>query len=421
MEQARRADDAMAAGRAPGPLHGVPLAHKDMYYRAGVVTTCGSKVRRDFRPDCTSTALDRLHAAGALNLGGLNMAEFAFGPTGHNVHYGACRNPWHTDHISGGSSSGSGSATAARLVFGALGSDTGGSVRLPAAACGLVGMKPTQTRVSRYGIMGLSFSLDNVGPLTRTVRDNARLLGVVAGHDPNDPTSSRQPVPDYEAATVDAQIRGLKIGVPSNHYYDTTSAEVRALLQSSLTVFEDLGAELVEVAIPDHEHLSDLANVIQGSEAATLHHAWLQERPGDYGAQVRARIEAGMAFPATHYLRALQVRPEIIERFVTAVFSRCDVLHTPVLPSAVPTIAETDVQARPGFGRVLADLTHCTRPINYLGLPGLTVPAGFSANGLPVAFQLVGRPFAEAGLYRTAAAYEATTEWNRRVPGTPGQ
>ena len=209
--QADAADRALAAGEPAGPLHGVPLAHKDMFYRAGVVCTCGSKIRRDFVPDRTATVLARLDAAGALDIGGLNLSEFAHGPTGHNAHFGACRNPWNLAHISGGSSSGSGSSVAARLVFGALGSDTGGSVRLPAAANGLVGIKPTQTRVSRHAMMGLSFSLDNAGPLTRTVRDAARLLGVIAGHDPEDATSSAMPVPDYEAAALAPDVRGLRV------------------------------------------------------------------------------------------------------------------------------------------------------------------------------------------------------------------
>ncbi len=238
------ADAAVARGDATGPLHGVPLAHKDMYYRKGIVCTCGSKIRREFVPDRTATVLERLTAAGALNLGGLNMAEFAVGPTGHNVHWGDCHNPWNPAHITGGSSSGSGSAVAGRLVFGALGSDTGGSVRLPSTMCGLVGIEPTQTRVSRYGIMGLSFSLDNVGPLTRTARDCARVLGVIAGHDPKDPTSSAMPVPDYEAE-LDGGISGLRVGVPGNYYYDGADDEVRALMKASLEQLEELGARVV--------------------------------------------------------------------------------------------------------------------------------------------------------------------------------
>ena len=418
---AGRADAALAQGAKVGPLHGVPLAHKDMYYRAGVVSTCGSKIRRDFKPDHTATVLDRLAGAGALHLGGLNMAEFAFGPTGHNVHWGDCRNPWNPAHITGGSSSGSGSSVGGRLVFGALGSDTGGSVRLPAAACGIVGIKPTQTRVSRYGVMGLSFSLDNVGPLARTVRDCARLLHVIAGRDGRDPTSSAQPVPDYEAATVDARIKGTRIGVPANYYFEDLSDEVRALLDAGLKTFEGLGAEIVQVTVPDHERLADLMNVVMGSEAAALHAHWMQTRPQDYSEQIQARLQPGLAYPATHYLQALQVRPEIAGRFCDAVFSRCDVLYLPVFGTSVPTREETDVKASPGFAAVLARITRNTRPINYLGFPSLAVPSGFTANGLPASFQLVGRPFAEATLFRFGAAYEAATDWHRMAPNPAGK
>jgi aspartyl-tRNA(Asn)/glutamyl-tRNA(Gln) amidotransferase subunit A len=413
--EADAADAHRAAGKAMGLLHGVPLAHKDMYYRKGIVTTCGSKIRRDFRPDCTATALTRLSDAGALHLGGLNMSEFASSPTGHNSHFGAARNPWNTDYITCGSSSGSGSATAGRLVFGALGSDTGGSIRLPATACGLVGIKPTQTRVSRYGAMGLSFSLDNVGPLTRTVRDCARMLSIIAGHDPLDATSSRRSVADYEAATLNANIKGLRIGVPTN-YYDDVHDEVASALEQSLLVLESLGALRVPIVVPFHDHLAGLGNLVSGTESATLHSAWLRERPQDYGPQVRARLEMGLSYSATQYLRAIQARPGIIREFVTQVFSACDVMLVPGIPVPLPTIAETDLEDAQGFAQMLAKISRCTRPFNYLGLPGLSLPAGFSRNGLPVGFQLVGRPFAEQTLFRAGAAYEQATDWTQRAP-----
>ncbi|MSO75536.1 MAG: amidase [Alphaproteobacteria bacterium] len=410
------ADAAVKAGRSLGLLHGVPLAHKDMYYRAGRVSTCGSKIRKDFRPSHTATVLERLDAAGALQVGTLNMSEFAFGPTGHNAHFGPARNPWNPAHITGGSSSGSGSAVGGRLVHGALGSDTGGSIRLPAAACGVVGIKATHGRVSRHGAMGISFSMDCVGPLARTARDCARLLAIIAGHDPKDPTSSRRPVPDYEAATVSPSVKGLKIGVPRNYFYDHATAEVKALLDQSLAVYRGQGAEIVEVTLPDHERLSDLASVLSTSEGATLHAAWLRERPGDYGAQVRARIQVGLAYPAVRYLEAAQVRAELMRRFVETVFGACDLLHAPVFAMPIPTIAETDMQDSQGFQRLIASLTHATRTINYLGLPSISVPAGFTRNGLPTAFQLVGRPFAEVRLFRAAALYEDATRWIDRMP-----
>ena len=416
LQAAAAADEAVARGASLGPLHGIPLAHKDMFYRAGKVSTCGSKILRDFVPDVTATVLARIDAAGALQIGNLFMTEFAFGGTGHNAHFGACRNPWNPDHITGGSSSGSGAVTAARIAFGALGSDTGGSVRLPAAANGVVGIKPTQTRVSRFGAMGLSFSLDTIGPLARTTRDCARLLAVVAGHDPLDPTSSQEPVADYEAACLDPDIRGLRIGVPRNYYDDGGDPPVRQLLDDSLRLFEDLGAEIVTVTVPDHDYLSHLANVVMGSEAATIHGAWLRERREDYGPQVRARIEAGFSYTATQYLATMQIRPRLTARFVEEVFGACDVLHAPTINIALPTVAETDVGDRQGFAEVLSRVTRCTRPINFLGLPSLAMPAGFTAGELPVSFQLIGRPFAEPLLFRVGAAYEAATEWSSRVP-----
>lgn len=416
LAEADAADAALARGDAAGPLHGVPLAHKDMYYRAGKVSTCGSKIRKDFVPDHTATAVARLASAGALHMGGLNMSEFAVGPFGHNEHWGHCRNPWNPDHVTGGSSSGSGSSVGGRVVFGALGSDTGGSVRLPAACCGLVGMKGTQTRVSRYGVMGLSFSLDNVGPLTRTVRDNARMMGIIAGADPMDPTASAMPVDDYEAATIDPDIRGLRIAVPSNYYYDGGTEEVRNLMNASLAAFGSRGAEIVTVEVPDHDRLADLAIAVRGPEGAVLHGAWMRDRPQDYGAQVKARLEPGLAIAATEYLTALQIRPRITQRFVDAVFAEADVFHAPTINMPVPSIAETDVKASPDFPAVVSGMTHCTRPLNYLGLPSLAVPAGFTASGLPSSFQLVGRPFTEALLYRAAAAYEAETRFFERAP-----
>ena len=418
LRQADAADTQLAAGKPTGALHGVPLAHKDMFYREGVVTTCGSKIRRDFRPDTTATVLARLSAAGALHLGGLNMSEFASSPTGHNTHYGAARNPWNTDYITCGSSSGSASATAGRLVFAALGSDTGGSIRLPATACALVGIKPTQTRVSRYGAMGLSFSLDNVGPLARTVRDCARILSVIAGHDALDPTSSRHAVADYEAATINPDIRGLRIGVPLN-YYNEAHEEVSSAVAESLQVLESLGAVPVPLTVPFHDHLAALANVLSGTESATLHGAWLRERPQDYGPQVRARLEMGLAYSATQYLRATQARPGIIREFVKQVFSVCDVLHVPGIPIPLPTIADTDVEDAQGFPRLLSEISRCTRPFNYLALPALSLPAGFSRNGLPIGFQLAGRPFSEARLFRVGAAYEGATDWTRHAPKLP--
>ena len=415
LESAAAADDALARGAAPGPLHGVPLAHKDMFYRAGHVTTCGSRLRRDFVPDRDSSALARLHRAGAIYLGGLNMAEFATGPTGHNEHWGDCRNPWNPAHISGGSSSGSGASVAARVVFGALGSDTGGSVRLPSACNGVVGLKPTNGLVSRYGIMPLSHTLDTVGPLVRTVRDAARLTGVIAGHDARDPTTSRRPVPDYEAA-LERGADGLRIGVPTGYFHDMASAEVRALLEQSLDVLRAAGATVVAVPVPDIERINHLSNVVLSSEAAAIHEAWIAGRPEDYQAQVRSRYEPGLHVPAVKYIQALAARAGLLREFVDSALGNVDALHTPAIPVPIPTRAETDVGAGAGMAEMVAGLSRCTRAANYLGVPGLIVPCGFSANGLPAAFQLMGRPFSEATLFRLGHAYQAATDWHTRAP-----
>tara|TARA_Y100001934_G_scaffold254335_1_gene320109 strand:+ start:8042 stop:9481 length:1440 start_codon:yes stop_codon:yes gene_type:complete len=418
--QAEEADAARARGASLGPLHGVPLAHKDMFYRAGVITTCGSKVRASFVPDVTATVLERLDAAGAVTIGALNMAEFATGPTGHNEHYGACRNPWDTNVITGGSSSGSGSATAGRVVFGALGSDTGGSIRLPAAACGLFGIKPTQTRVSRFGCMGLSFSLDNVGPLARTARDCARLLGVIAGRDERDATSSHHAVADYEAATLNPDVRGLRIGVPRQYFRDHLETEVEKALDQALDVYRELGASIVPVDIPFADVMGAIGGPLSGVEALALHRAWMRDRPEDYGAQTIARHMSNLAIPAADYLSAVQARPRIVRAFVEQVFGQCDVVQMPVLTSVLPTIEETDARDNQGFEVLLGRITRNTRPINYLALPGLSVPAGFSSCGTPLSFQLVGRPFSEARLLRAGAAYELATAWTSQAPDWRG-
>ena len=412
---ARAADAARAAGRATGGLLGVPIALKDMFYDPARVTSGGSRLRRDFRAATTATVLARLTAAGAVNLGALNMTEFALGPTGHNAHTGDCRNPWNTAHIAGGSSSGAGAALAARLTFGALGSDTGGSIRTPAAANGVVGLKPTYGRVSRAGVMPLSWSGDHVGPLARTARDCARLLGVIAGHDPADPSSSRRAVPDYEAA-LERGIAGLRIGVPRNFYFDGVAAEVRTAIEAALRVFEAAGARVVEVNVPAPEHLTQLSRAIVYSEAAAIHGEWLRTRPTEYSPQVRARAATGAAIPASIYLEALQLRPLLLRQFVTSVYAHCDLMCTPTLLEPVPTLAATDVGGSASMWRVIAALVHCTAPFNYLGVPALTLPAGFTGNGLPVGLQLVGRPFAEELLLSAAAAYQSATDWHARLP-----
>ncbi len=412
---AATADRARAQGARLGPLHGVPLAHKDMYYTAGRVTDCGSRVRRGFVPAVTASVIDRMNAAGAVTLGRLNMTEFALGPTGHNAWWGDCRNPWNTAHIAAGSSSGSGAAVAARVAFASLGSDTGGSTRLPACVNGLVGLKPTYSLISRFGSMELAFSVDTPGPLARTAADLAILLGVIAGHDPRDPTSSSRAVPNYTAGLT-TELRGVRIGVPKQYFFDHVTADVGAALDEALTVFRAQGATIVEAEVPYAAHLSELSRALVYPEATALHLHELQHRPLEFSPQVRVRASTGLAIPAATYLAAQQVRATVLQAFVERSLGNCDVLFAPTLSIPVPTLEETGVGGGEAMWRVIAKLVHCTAPFNYLGVPALSVPAGFAANRLPVGFQLVGRPFAEARLLAVAHAYQCATDWHERAP-----
>ena len=405
LAQAAQADAAVARGQVVGPLHGVPLAHKDLFYRAGRVVTCGSRIRRDFVPTITATVIDRLEQAGAVTLGALNLAEFAMGPTGWNEHFGPTRNPWSVDHVSGGSSSGSAAAVAARCVFGSLGTDTGGSIRVPAAFCGVVGLKPTQGRVSRYGVMPLAHSLDCVGPLARSARDCARLLSAIAGPDPFDPTASPQGVPDYERE-LDGNIRGLRVMVSRTLVEEIGDAGIRQMLTRSLDVLRDHGVVLIEAAMPDLALLNTLNAVVFLCEAATLHGKWLRERREEYGPQVRERLLAGLLYPATRYLEALSLRGKLLEEFVSRVFGAADLLYLPAVPAGVPTVAEASTRDVEAALILNARLTPFTPFSNYLGLPTIAIPAGFAQDGLPVGFQLIGRPFAEALLLKAADGYE---------------
>lgn len=408
------ADAALAKGHNRGPLHGVPLAHKDMYYDEGKVVTCGSKIRRDFVATTTSTALQRLKDAGTVRLGSLQMVEFAFGPTGHNPHYGAVRNPWNIDHITGGSSSGSGSAVAARLTFAALGSDTGGSIRMPAHFCGVTGLKTTVGRVSRAGAMPLSQSLDTVGPLAQSAEDCALLLGLMAGADPEDLTASTLPVPDYMAATT-GSIKGLKIGVPTAFYVDDLDAEVARVLDDTIATLKKEGAEIVAVELPDQRQLQGACQLVLAAEAAALHKRWMIERPQDYGAQVLMRLQNGLAIPAVSYLEAMRWRGPALAAYLAAV-TGTDAVIAPVAPMPAATIAESDVGNSLNAEAVIQRITRFTRPINYLGLPALSIPSGFTKSALPVGLQLIGRSFDEAMLLRIGAAFQRATDFHQQVP-----
>ncbi len=415
LDAARMADKDLARGHLRGPLHGVPMAHKDMYYRKGIASSYGGKVGPSRPAPTTATALERLDAAGSIQFGVLNMAEFAFGPTGHNYHYGHCGNAWDPSRITGGSSSGSGTVVAARASYAALGSDTGGSIRLPASFCGVSGIKPTYGRVSRAGAMPLSFSLDTVGPLARTVEDCALVLGELAGPDARDPTTEARQVPDY-MAELRRPVAGLVIGKPRQYFYDGCDAEIAAAMDASLDVFRRLGARVLEVDIPDFEAWNAAAIMIIGAEAAAMHGNWLRTRPQDYSPQVRARLEQGMVVPAAAYIDSLRLRGVALREFCDKVFSKVDVLHAPVVAFQTPGIAETDVGGGPKMAALLAQVTRLTRPGNFLGVPALSVQAGFTKAGMPVGMQLLGRPFDESTLFALGHAYQGTTDHHRRAP-----
>ena len=408
-----------AAGAWRGPLHGVPLAHKDLCLIPGLPTSCGTLTGDYFvgAPPCTAVA--RLVAAGAITLGKLNMTELALGPFGDNAHHGDVQNPWRLGHVSGGSSSGSGAAVAAGLAAGALGTDTGGSIRLPAACCGLVGLKPTYGRVSRAGVMPLSWSYDHVGPLARTVRDAALLLGVIAGHDPLDATSSRRPVPDYLAA-LEGGAKGLRIGVAGGFYADGLDTEVSRALDEAVAALRGLGAVVEAVAVPDPGPMvAACSNVMVRAEAAVIHSRILKERPGELQPAVRDRMAPGLTVTASDYLQGQRLRARFTREFIDDVFARIDVLATPTIPEPAPALAAAKAGSTADVIRRMGRFSRLTRPFNTLGLPALSLPCGTSADGRPLALQLVGRPFDEATLLRLGHAYESATAWHRRRPSLP--
>jgi len=416
------AEGALARARAlqkeppRGPLHGIPLAYKDLCVVRGLPTSCGTRTPHYFRFERECTAVTRLSQAGAVTLGKLNMSELAMGPFGDNAHHGDAQNPWCLGHITGGSSSGSGGAVAARLCAGALGSDTGGSIRLPAAACGIVGLKPTYGRVSRAGAMPLSWSYDHLGPMTQTVRDCAILLGVIAGHDPADATSSRRRVPDYIAA-LDEPPRGLRVGVPENYYFDGLHVEVDAAVRAAVAVLGELGARVEPLRVPDPEPMvAACNNVMVRAESAAIHSRILKERSGELQPAVLARFVPGLQVSAYDYIQASRLRARFTREFITGVFSRVDVLVAPTIPEPAPSLAEAKSGTVDDVVRRMGRFSRLTRTISTFGLPALSVACGFSTRGLPIGIQLIGRPFDEAAILRLGHAYERATAWHTRRP-----
>jgi aspartyl-tRNA(Asn)/glutamyl-tRNA(Gln) amidotransferase subunit A len=420
LEAARKAETLLAAGGHVGPLAGAPIALKDLFNTAGVRTTGGSRILADSVPKDDAAVVQRLRAAGAIVLGKLNMHEFAYGPEGLNDHYGHTRNPWDANElrIAGGSSSGSGAAVAAGLIPAALGSDTGGSIRIPASLCGITGLKPTYGRVSRTGVLPLAWSLDHVGPMARTARDCALILKSIAGHDPSDPTTSTLPVPDYEAA-LPGEIKGLRIGLVRKFFLDSAAPEVREAVERAGKLLEQLGARINEVNLDSVSYSTPAAFAIVASEALAYHAEWMRARPGDYQQDVRERLMMGAFVTGLHYVRAQQART-LIRKEIDQALTRHDLLVTPTTPTPATLLGQNEVMLPSGLRDVRAVLLSFTRPFNCSGHPACSLPCGFTSAGLPVGMQLVGRAFDEATLLRVADTYQKATDWHTRRPALPG-
>lgn len=416
MQRAQGLDRELAQGRWRGPLHGIPMAHKDMFYRAGHTSTCGSVILQDWKASQTSTVLQRLDDAGAVDIGTLNMSEFAAGPTGHNAHFGHCRNPWDPSRVSGGSSSGSGAAVAARIVHASIGSDTGGSIRIPASICGTVGLKPTYGVVSRHAAMPRSWTLDCFGPLTRTVVDNWLVLQALCGIDPADPTSVAH---RFDAPDDAGSLQRLVIGIDRGFFLEDTSPGIAAAFAEAIRILKSCGAETAEMVVPDPASFYGLSEIVSKCEAAAYHEEWMQKYPDRYTPQVKSRVESAFYLSAVKYINALRLRGPVMRKFCDEVFSACDVLLTPTLPCPTPEVEGSDVQDTDRVPDLVWDFSRNTRPFNYLGLPACSVPAPVAEGALPCGIQVVGRPFSEALLYRVSRAIERNAGWETRSPPPP--
>jgi aspartyl-tRNA(Asn)/glutamyl-tRNA(Gln) amidotransferase subunit A len=413
LEEAARAEMEMAAGRFRGPLHGVPLGLKDLIYTRDVRTTMGSAFFKDYVPDYSATVALKLEEAGAVLLGKTNTHEFAYGPTGDRSYFGPTRNPHDARRISGGSSGGSGAAVAASLLYAALGSDTAGSIRIPSALCGVVGMKPTFGRVSKHGVFPLSWTLDHVGPLTRTVEDNALLMNVLAGHDPKDPYSANRPAEDF-ARDLGRGVSGGVVGVPKDFYFEHVEGEVGERMREAIEVFLSLGAEVREVGIPNLRETLKAQRYILAADAYAIHEERLKSAPEEFDEEVLERLLEGERLKAHRYARAQQRKIASQDEFEEAL-GEADVLLAPTVPIAATLIDQREVNIGGYEEPVRSAVTRLTGPANLIGVPSLSVPCGFTASGLPVGMQLIGRPFDEAALYRFGHAYEAAVTETRAV------
>ncbi|MBI4893938.1 MAG: amidase [Acidobacteria bacterium] len=417
LEAARAADADFAAGLDRGPLQGIPIAHKDLLLTQGVRTTGGSKVFANYVPAQDGTVVRKLKEAGSVMVGKTLLHEHAYGITCNNPHYGPVRNPWDTERIPGGSSGGSAAALVAGMCLLATGTDTGGSIRVPASYCGVTGMKPTYGRVSKHGVLPLGFSLDHVGPMARTVRDTAAMLQAMAGFDERDQTTVDRPVPQYLPAEGEVSLAGLKIGLPQNFFFEKLDPQVDNAVHFLAYTAQDLGAELVEVRLPDGHQLNVVSQVLLLAEAAAVHEPYLRKQRAAYGADVAALLDMGRLIPATDYLQADRLRKRMLGVFLN-VLKEVDCLLVPATPFAAPLIGQTEVEVAGSLEDTRLATTKYTRAFSALGLPVLSMPAGFTKAGLPVGCQIVGRPWEEDLLFKVGAGLEDRTGLWKRTPAS---
>lgn len=404
LEDAKKVEQEIIAGYLRGPLHGIPIGLKDLISTKNIRTTMGSEIYKDFMPDYDATVVDKLKQAGAILIGKLNTHQFAYGPTGDRSYFGPVKNPYNHFKIAGGSSSGSAAAVAAGLCFGALGTDTGGSVRVPASCCGIVGMKPTFGRVSKHGVYPLAWTLDHVGVMTRTVRDNALMLGVLSGYDGRDPYSVQKNTENFEISLAQG-IKASKLGIPKSYYFETMQPEVRRKLLEAIELFRKLGVEIHEVELKGILDTTSAHRITISSEAYTVHAERLKSHKEGWDDEVRERLFTGEPLRAYEYVLAQQVKNRAVEEF-NCVLKEVDVILTPTLQILPTEIGQREVEIEGNKQHVGATLTRLTCPTNLTGHPSLSIPCGFSETGLPIGLQLIGKPFKESDLYRFGYAFE---------------
>jgi len=412
LESAREAEREIEQGRYRGPLHGVPVSLKDIIYVKGVRNTAGSKVMADFVPDHDATVTQKLRSAGAVIVGKAQLYEFAMGPK-TTYHFGPTRNPWDLNRVTSGSSSGGAAGVSAFLCYGSLGTDTGGSIRGPASWCGVVGYKPTYGVVSRYGVTPLSWCMDHVGPITRTVRDAALMMNAIAGYDPEDPGSLNVPVPDY-AAALEGDLGGLRIGIDTEFFFDGLNPEVEAAFRQALQALQSAGANIREVSFPSMDLAQSAHSLILLAEAASVHEERIRGSAKLFGANARTRTELGSFLMATDYLKAQRVRT-LFQKEFAQVMKGVDVLATPASPAPASRFDEPPPRAD-GKQAARSAANRFRRPFNLVGAPAISVPCGFTEAGLPIGLQIVGRPLEDGLVLKVAHIYEQMTDWHRRRP-----